>query len=129
MATRVLVVEDDASIRTLLRYALEEEGYRVACARDGREALERVERDRPDAIVLDLQLPVMDGAGFARALARRTGGDAIPVLVVSGDYAAHRIAAELGAAGCLAKPFELDALLEAVGRLAAGGLVPAGGGA
>ena len=68
---RVLVVDDDASIRELLSTALEEDGYEVVPAVNGQDALAVCERWRPDVIVLDLMMPVMDGWTFAKRLRER----------------------------------------------------------
>ena len=77
---RVLVVDDDASIRELLSTALEDDGYEVVPARNGEDALSVCERWRPDVIVLDLMMPVMDGWTFAKRLHET---DDIPIVVLS----------------------------------------------
>ena len=113
----VLVVDDDETIRTTVAEALEFEGYAVACATNGAEALELVRQQRPQAIVLDLMMPVMDGWQFlehCRADARCAG---TPVLVISASRQLPRAAAGLGVKGCITKPFDLDVLLGAVERL------------
>ena len=109
----VLVVDDDADILEAICDVLEAEGYRVARARQGQEALERVGEERPGAILLDLMMPVMDGVAFAEALRARTGGDRIPIVVISADGNPQRAVA-VGAQCYLAKPFDIDALLAQV---------------
>ena len=80
----ILVVDDDAEVRASLSELLEEEGYRVRTASTGREALERCERHgAPDAILLDLQMPAMNGWEVCRALARRAAWARIPVVIIS----------------------------------------------
>lgn len=114
----VLVVDDEPDIRRLVGEALRLEGYQVRTAGDGREALQRVAEERPDLILLDLMMPVMDGRQFCSVLARAptstVHGGRIPVIVLSADRHLHEQAEELGAAGYLTKPFDLDDLLAAV---------------
>jgi len=110
---RVLVVDDDPDILDALSEILEVEGYDVHRARNGREALVRVEQTPPDLVLLDLMMPVMDGSEFARNLAP---GRRPPIIVLSADRNVSLKAMEIGALGWLAKPFELDELLAAVRR-------------
>jgi len=112
----VLVVDDDPDILEAVCDILEGEGYRVARARNGREALVRVDEERPLLILLDLMMPVMDGPAFAQALHRREDHE-IPIVVISADGDPQKAAA-LGARGFLAKPFDIDALLAEVASLA-----------
>jgi CheY-like chemotaxis protein len=111
----ILVVDDDPDILEALAEILEGEGYAVDRARHGQEALARIERRRPDLILLDLMMPVMDGWEFSQALRRRSGFEDIPVLVLSADRQAGARARVVGARGYLAKPFELNELLRLVG--------------
>jgi CheY-like chemotaxis protein len=80
---RVLVVEDEAATRELLRRVLEVEGWTVAEAENGRAALDRVAEERPALILLDLMMPEMDGFAFMDELRQREGWRAIPVVVVT----------------------------------------------
>jgi two-component system, chemotaxis family, chemotaxis protein CheY len=114
----VLVVDDDPDILDAICDILEGEGYRVARARHGREALDRVEEERPAIILLDLMMPVMDGPAFAHALRERRHDDRIPIVVISADGNPQKAAA-LGAQGFLAKPFDIDALLAQVSHATA----------
>ena len=110
-ARRVLVVDDDPDNLDALSEILEVEGYDVQRARNGREALQRLEQSLPDLVLLDLMMPVMDGWEFARSLAP---GARPPIIVLSADRNVSAKAKEIGALGWLAKPFELSELLEAV---------------
>jgi len=112
----ILVVDDDPDILDALSEILEAEGYEVDRARHGQEALARVDRRRPDLILLDLMMPVMDGWEFAQALRRRDDGAQIPVVILSADRQAGAKARVVGARGFLAKPFELNELLRVVGE-------------
>jgi CheY-like chemotaxis protein len=109
----VLVVDDDPDILDAICDILDAEGYRVSRARHGLEALAQVESARPDVILLDLMMPVMDGVAFSQALRQRPRVRDIPILVISADGNPQR-AASVGAAGYLAKPFDIEALLSQV---------------
>jgi CheY-like chemotaxis protein len=113
----VLVVDDDPDILDAICDILEAEGYRVARARHGVEALEQVETELPAVILLDLMMPVMDGLAFAQTLRSRPGKQGIPIVVISADGNPQK-AASVGARGFLAKPFDIDALLAHVSALA-----------
>lgn len=111
---RVLIVDDDASILRMLRLVFQGDGFEVITATNGREALDVIGRQTPAVIVLDLEMPVMDGRACFREL--RSRGDATPVLILSA-YGAERAKAELKAEACVAKPFEPDHLIAEVERL------------
>lgn len=111
----VLVVDDDRGIREFVRTVLADEGYAVSEATDGQEALERVEAQRPDVILLDMRMPVMDGWEFARTYRQRPGPHA-PIVIVTAALDVAKDAKEIGADGFLAKPFQLDDLLDLVQR-------------
>lgn len=112
---RVLVVDDDAGIREFVRTVLTDEGYTVSEATDGHDALEHVGRERPDLILLDMRMPVMDGWEFARTYRGRPGPHA-PIVIVTAALDVAKDAMEIGADGFLAKPFLLDDLLGLVAR-------------
>jgi two-component system, OmpR family, response regulator MprA len=112
----VLVVDDDPGVRMVVRWALADEGYQVIEAENGHEALSTVEQAPPDAIVLDLAMPVMDGRAFIAECQRRTHLEDVPIVVMSAD--SQSICASLpGAADVLAKPFDIDALVTRIGSL------------
>ncbi|MFN8559885.1 MAG: response regulator [Dehalococcoidia bacterium] len=108
----VLVVDDDPGIRAFISTLLDGEGYRVVVAEDGRHALACVAEQRPDVILLDLAMPVMNGWEFHNAL--RGMALSIPVIFMSAGYNARSEAEAYGAAGFLSKPFEVDDLLHVV---------------
>jgi len=110
---RVLVVDDDASIRELLSTVLEDDGYEVVPAANGEDALAVCARWRPDVIVLDLMMPVMDGWTFAKRLRER---DDIPIVVLSAANDLDRHAKSVGAREVIGKPFDLDQLIPKVAR-------------
>jgi CheY-like chemotaxis protein len=117
---RVLVVDDEPSIRQLLADLLEGEGYLVTEAVNGRSALELLRRERTDAIVLDLMMPFIDGREFVRQYYAQSRGRPAPILLTSASPTLPQIAAQLGAFGVqahIAKPFDVFRLLDAVAHL------------
>jgi CheY-like chemotaxis protein len=111
----ILVVDDDWQTRRLLRWALEEEGFLVETAADGGQALELARRTRPALVVLDMRLPVMDGAAVAGGL-RAAHGAPPPIVLITGDDRPAELASRVGAYAHLSKPFDLDDLIATVRR-------------
>lgn len=111
MAVRILVVDDDRAVRESLRRSLAFNGYTVDLAQDGQEALEMITSERPDALVLDVMMPRMDGLQVCRHL--RSTGDDLPILVLTArDSVSERVAGlDAGADDYLPKPFALEELL------------------
>lgn len=111
MGVRILVVDDDRAVRESLRRSLSFNGYSVSLATDGVEALEAITADRPDAIVLDVMMPRLDGLEVCRQL--RSTGDDLPILVLTArDSVSERVAGlDAGADDYLPKPFALEELL------------------
>src|SRR4051812_27816502 len=101
MSRRVLVVDDEDDVRTFVRLVLETAGYEVRCAADGKEALQAIHIERPDLVVLDLMMPVMDGWQVLAAIAHEHP----PLVVVLSAAADLSRAQVLGAAATVAKPF------------------------
>ena len=108
---RILVVDDDRAVRDSLRRSLQFNGYEVETAQDGAEALARVPAVRPDAIVMDVMMPRLDGLEATRAL--RSAGSELPILVLTArDAVGDRVdGLDAGADDYLTKPFALDELL------------------
>ena len=116
-AGRLLLVEDDRGVRESLARALQFEGYTVDTAPDGLEALDRITNDPPDAVVLDVMMPKLDGLEVARRLRKR--GVALPILMLTARHeVTDRVAGlDAGADDYLVKPFALDELLARVRAL------------
>jgi CheY-like chemotaxis protein len=111
----VLVVDDDAETRDLLRVALAADGYHVATASNGRDALDHLRSHAETCVViLDLMLPVMDGVHFRNAQLHDRSLAWIPVVVMSGAVDADRLARELSARRVLRKPLDLDGVRTAL---------------
>ena len=117
----VLVVDDDPDILEALSEILEAEGFEIRRARNGKEALDRLEPAPPQLILLDLMMPVMDGWEFAQKMRQKPPAvSAIPIIVLSADRNVGSKAQDIGAVGHLAKPFELNDLLDMVRRALSG---------
>ena len=115
--TRLLVIEDDRAVRQALERALSFDGYEVSSANDGSEGLAKVLDEQPDAIVLDVMMPHVDGLEVCRRL--RARGDTTPILVLTArDTVGDRVAGlDAGADDYLVKPFALDELLARIRAL------------
>lgn len=112
-AVRVLVVDDDEAIRHAITEALTAEGYTVHSVAGGAEAIAIAQREQPGLILLDVNMPRVDGWEVLDEL-RATAGPQTPVVVMTAGYEAQDRALASGAQGYLAKPFELDDLFSAV---------------
>lgn len=114
----VLVIDDDEDNREVLGEVLGEAGYSVVCARDGAEALQLLGELRPDVILLDLHMPIMDGLEFRAAQRRDPSLARIPTVVMSAADRLKDRLAELAPAEMLRKPVKLAHLLSIVKRYA-----------
>ena len=111
---RVLIVEDDPDLLVVLRVNLTAMGVEPILAGDGRTAISRIEAERPDAVILDVMLPGIDGWSVLEDL--HAMGDPVPIVVCSAkkDIQDMERARELGASGYVVKPFDIDRLIDAV---------------
>lgn len=110
---RILVVDDDESIRQIVRLCLTDEGYEVVEAANGEDALEVLAGTPPNLILLDLRMPVMDGWEFARRY-RLSPGPHAPIVAFVAALNVQQEVEGLETAAILSKPFDLDDLLNAV---------------
>jgi CheY-like chemotaxis protein len=111
---RVLVVDDDPRITALLRDYLAGAGYQVDLAQHGGDALTLIQHDPPDVVLLDIEMPGMNGFDVLQRL--RAGYPSVPVIIVTAnsDIAVTGQALAKGAFNCITKPFELSRIAEAV---------------
>lgn len=118
---KVLVVEDDPALRELMVTRLTIAGYEAYEARDGQEGLDRLADIRPHALIVDINMPRMDGFGFIEGMRADPHHKATPVLVLTteSDAAKKQRAREAGATGWIVKPFDPAKLVDAVRRVAA----------
>lgn len=113
MPQRILVVDDERTIRELVCEVLADEGYEVVGASNGAEALTALEQHAPfSLVVLDMWMPVMNGWQFAAEVAER--GVSVPIIVMTAAREARHRAEEIGAIGYIGKPFDVDQFIEAV---------------
>lgn len=114
---KLLVVDDDPDVAECLCSILEDEGHHVRVARDGREGLERIEEDKPDLALLDVEMPNLDGPGMAYALfLHNCGHELIPIVLLSGVANLKQVAERVGTAYYLAKPYRLEAMAALIQR-------------
>lgn len=113
---KLLVVDDDREIREVVGSLLESEGYEVRLAEHGLDALAQLDSFEPDLVLLDVRMPVMDGAEFVRRLRIRSPRPP-PVVLMSAYTDLADTAAELGLRYFLQKPFQLDRLFDEVAAL------------
>lgn len=113
----VLVVDDDPELRDLLSLTLRLDGHSVSTAVHGGDALAQLPVVRPSVILLDLMMPVMDGAEFCRRVREHTDFASTPILCMSAKHSAKSEATALGIP-CIVKPFELEEISRTVRELA-----------
>jgi DNA-binding response OmpR family regulator len=111
MAVKILVVDDEEEIRALLGSFLEGQGYQVVLASDGNEALELVEIENPQAIILDIKLPGLNGIEVCKRLKKQEGTRSIPVIFITGFGDNKLLALEVGADDFVNKPFDMADIL------------------
>jgi CheY-like chemotaxis protein len=107
---RILIADDDVAIRRLLDRLLRIEGYETVTASNGREALDEIEREAPDLLLLDLMMPIMSGWEVYHHL-RAEGPARLPIIVLTAGQRLSRAQTDLPDAEVIAKPFDLEFLL------------------
>ena len=120
MSAHLLIVEDDAEMRDLLRKVLEKEGFRVSVAEDGRQASATLSRHAFDLVVTDLLMPADGGLELLGAI--RETNPLLPVIIITafGDWGSYSRALELGAAAFISKPLKMAELITAIHTALAG---------
>jgi len=114
---RVLIVDDEPDVLLLLRIELEAEGYETLLAADGETAIRRILEEKPDIVLLDVMMPVVDGWGVLQRLAEHRSETRVIVLSAKASAADVAHALELGAHEYVTKPFEPAALLATVAHV------------
>jgi len=110
---RILIVDDEADLRAVLRFGLEAEGFEVLEAADGEEALRRAHDDHPQLMVLDLMLPKLDGYKVCRSLKFDDRFRRMPILILSARSGEHdrQLAMSMGADQFVTKPYDMRGLV------------------
>lgn len=114
MSHKVLVVDDQFGIRVLLQEVLEREGYQTFLAHNGATALDIVEEENPDLVLLDMKIPGMDGLEILRNLRKRDRQTKVIMMTAYGELDLIQEAMEMGALSHFTKPFDIDELRHAV---------------
>lgn len=115
MKKKILIFDDDESIVDVLTIILDEAGYRVISAIEGKEALGLTKKEKPDLILLDILMSGMNGKEFKESLKEIKGANEIPIIVISANAKTEEISKEIGAVDFITKPFEID---EVLGKIA-----------
>ena len=110
----ILIVEDEQDLSDLLLDVLETEGHKARTAGNGLEALSRIEERRPQLILLDMMMPVMDGWQFIKRLRANEEWTNIPVVVMTAVYDMSSLERKTGAKAILTKPFDIELIVDAV---------------
>jgi len=113
---RILIVDDESDLVSVLRIGLEIEGFEVIAASDGEEGLKKAREERPDLVVLDLMLPKLDGYRVCRALKFDERYRALPILILSARSGEQdrRLAFDMGADAFMSKPYDMTALVKLI---------------
>ena len=110
----VLVVEDEAYLCELIGDVIESEGHTARKASNGLEALARMRERKPQLVLLDLMMPIMDGWEFMEALRANPEWDGVPIVIITAIYDVKRTQEETGARAVITKPFDIDQITEIV---------------
>lgn len=119
MEKRILTVEDSTSLREMISFVLKEAGYDVVEAKDGQDALSRLNETSVDMVITDLNMPVMNGIELTRSLRSSSAYKFIPIvfLTTESQEKKKQAAKEAGATGWIVKPFKPEKLLKVVKRV------------
>ena len=113
MSNHILAIDDSKTIRDMVSHVLSKAGYRVTLANDGQQGLDALMGEKPDAIITDINMPVMDGLTFIRNARADPQAKGIPILVLTTEASTElkQQGREAGATGWIVKPFNPDKLL------------------
>lgn len=111
---RILIVDDDPAIVESLHFVLEDSGYSVVSYENGKMLEKSFKKNRPDLILMDYLLPGDDGCKITKKIKQKKDIQNIPIIIMSASYNIQDIVAESGADGFLAKPYDIDQLLETI---------------
>lgn len=115
-AKKILVVDDEPQLALAVKIRLQSRGYQVVTANDGQQALESVDKEQPDLVILDVLMPVMDGYTFLRELNTRVGRGKIPVIILTARDRMKDLFEVEGIEDYIVKPFDYEDLLLRIDR-------------
>lgn len=120
-ATKILIVDDEDNVREVISYVLEEKGFITDEAKDGKDALKKISRIKPDAIILDIGMPGMDGLQACRRLRENPRTQNIPIIFLSAQECAAEFIRDMPGAAIeyIEKPFDLAHLLKRIDHILA----------
>ncbi|MFC4736488.1 response regulator [Bacillus daqingensis] len=116
MGQKLLVVDDQIGIRLLLKEVLEKDGYETFEASNGQAALDMIQSEEPDLVLLDMKIPGMDGIEILREMRARSMATEVFMMTAYGEMELMREAADLGASQQFSKPFDIDIVRQSVRR-------------
>lgn len=111
---RIIICDDDEGILDMLTLVLEDSGYQVIAEANSLNLYQLIETEQPDLLLVDLWMPVLSGDQVVRRLKANVDTKNLPVIVISASTDGHKIAAEAGADSYIAKPFDIDELVDTV---------------
>ncbi|WP_421855135.1 response regulator [Oricola sp.] len=119
MHKKVLTVDDSRTMREMLRHCLAGAGFDVVTAEDGADGIDKLKETRPDVVITDINMPVMDGFEFIESVRQSSEYNRIPILVLTTESAPEKKqrAQDAGATGWIVKPFDPEKLTRAVNRV------------
>jgi two-component system alkaline phosphatase synthesis response regulator PhoP len=118
MPSKILIVDDEVHLARILQFTLEHVGYRVITAHDGKEAIDMVRNERPDLVVLDLMLPIIDGYKVCNILKNDKESAQTPIIILSArDLSQEQIDEPINADCFMEKPFNTDNLIGTISDL------------
>jgi two-component system alkaline phosphatase synthesis response regulator PhoP len=118
MPGKIMIVDDEMHLARILQFTLEHAGYEVVTAFDGREALDSLDREDPDLVILDLMLPIVDGYKICNIMRKGEKYRDTPVIILSArDFSREELDEPLNADLLMEKPFNTEYLLEEIARL------------
>ena len=112
----ILIVDDEPAIANLLAALLEDEGHQITTASNGREGLSHLEKLKPDLVLSDVMMPILDGRAMCRAMQANPNYQAIPIILMSAAIEGN-ISNDCKYAAFLKKPFNLDTVIQVIGKI------------
>jgi DNA-binding NtrC family response regulator len=113
----LLIVDDDLDVCWILEQVLEQEGHAVRVANDGTQGLRSLQERLPDLVILDVEMPLLDGPQMAyRMFVHNVGLENVPIVLLSGVFDLHAIALRVGTPYFLSKPFDVGQMMRLIGQ-------------